>query len=145
MLVEGVKHYTEGVLRHLEGLAEDIEVISVNVQSDHVHMVIVVPPRFSVAKVMQFIKLRTGKVLKAKFPFMGKAIWGREGIWSRGYCVSTIGLNEKEILAYVKYQEKEDKGATEARFGVSCSETANSCRRSFIKKFFKNNLCPLNI
>ena len=110
MLVGGVKHYTEGVLRHLEGLAEDIEVISVNVQSDHVHMVIVVPPRFSVAKVMQFIKLRTGKVLKAKFPFMGKAIWGREGIWSRGYCVSTVGLNEKEILAYVKYQEKEDKG-----------------------------------
>ena len=36
--------------------------------------------------------------------------YSKGGIWSRGYCVSCIGLNEKEILAYVEHQEKEDKG-----------------------------------
>jgi len=35
--------------------------------------------------------------------------YARKGIWSRGYCVPCIGLNEKEILAYVEHQEKEDK------------------------------------
>ncbi len=41
---------------------------------------------------------------------MQKAFARKGGIWSRGYCVSCIGLNEKEILAYVEHQEKEDKG-----------------------------------
>jgi len=48
--------------------------------------------------------------LKAKFPFMQKPSARKGGIWSRGCCVSCIGLNEKEILAYVEHQEKEDKG-----------------------------------
>ena len=48
---------------------------------------------------------------------MKKAIYGRVGIWSRGYCVSTIGLNEKAILAYVEHQEKEDKGQLTLGFG----------------------------
>ncbi len=117
LFVEGVKQYAERVLRHLEGLDEDIEVIKVNVQLDHIHMVIVVPPRVSVAQVVQYMKSRSAKILKTKFPFMHKAIWGREGIWSRGYCVSTVGLSEKEILSYVEYQDKEDKGQLKLDLG----------------------------
>ena len=78
-------------------------------QEDHVHMVVVVPLRIAVANAIQYIKTQSAKKLKAKFPFMQK-IYAREGIWSRGYCVSCIGLNEKEILAYVEHQEKIDKG-----------------------------------
>ena len=107
LFVEGIKQYAEKVLRHLDGLAEDIEVIKVNVQLDHIHMVIVIPPRVSVARAVQYIKSRSAKELKTKFPSMNKAIRGREGIWSRGYCVSTIGLSEKGILSYVEHQEKE--------------------------------------
>ncbi len=117
LFVEGIKQYAEKVLQHLEGLAEDIEVIKVNVQIDHIHMVIVIPPRVSVAQTVQYIKSRSAKGLKTKFPSMNKAIWGREGIWSRGYCVSTIGLSEKEILSYVEYQEKEDKGQLKLDLG----------------------------
>jgi putative transposase len=47
---------------------------------------------------------------KQVVPFLKKVYFSREGIWSRGYCVSSIGLNEKEILAYVEHQEKEGKG-----------------------------------
>jgi len=61
-------------------------------------------------KPSEYIKTQSAKALKAKFPFLQKAYSTQEGIWSRGYCVSCIGLDEKEILAYVEHQEKEDKG-----------------------------------
>lgn len=101
----------------MEELDADIEVIKVNAPLDHVHMVIVIPPRASVADVVQFIKSQTGKLLKARFPFLHKVYYGKEGIWSRGYCVSTVGLNEKEILAYVSYQDREDRGQLKLELG----------------------------
>jgi putative transposase len=110
IFVKGVKEYAVKILSHIPELDPDIEVIKLSVQVDHVHMVIVVPPRIAVAEVVQFIKSQSAKRIKAKFPFLHKTYASKEGIWSRGYCVSSIGLNEKEILAYVKYQEKEDKG-----------------------------------
>jgi REP element-mobilizing transposase RayT len=73
-------------------------------------MVIVIPPRIAVADVVQSIKSHSAKKLKAKFPFLRETYASKEGIWTRGYCVPCIGLNEKEFLAYVEYQEKEDKG-----------------------------------
>ena len=108
--MKGVKEYAEKILSHIPELDPDIEVVKLNVQEDHVHMVVVIPPRIAVANAIQYIKTQSAKKLKAKFPFMQKAYVGKGGIWSRGYCVSCIGLNEKEILAYVEHQEKEDKG-----------------------------------
>ena len=116
VFVRGVKQYTEKLIKNLENLDPDIEVIKINVQIDHVHVVIVIPPRVSVADAIGFIKSQTGAQLKLKFPFLKKVFWGREGIWSRGYCVSTVGLNEKEILAYVEYQNKEDCGQQKLNF-----------------------------
>ena len=113
---KGVKEYTEKLLSHIPELDPDIEVVKLNVQEDHVHMVVVIPPKYAVAHVMQYIKSHSAKALKAKFPFLNKVYFSREGIWSRGYCVSTIGLNEKEILAYVEHQEKEDKGQLQLTF-----------------------------
>ena len=110
IFVKGVKEYTAKTLSHIPELDPDIEVIKLSVQIDHVHMVIVIPPRIAVAEVVQYIKSQSAKKLKAKFPFLHKTYASKYGIWSRGYCVSCIGLNEKEILAYVTHQEKEDKG-----------------------------------
>ena len=110
IFVKGVKEYAEKILLYIFELDPDIEVIKVNVQEDHVHMVIVIPPRIAVANVIQFIKTRSAKELKAKIPFLQKTYSRKGGIWSRGYCVSCIGMDEKEILAYVEHQEKEDKG-----------------------------------
>ncbi len=110
IFAKGVKEYTEKILLHIPELYPDIEVVRLNVQEDHVHMVVVIPPRIAVADAIQFIKIQSAKKLKAKFPFMQKTYARKGGIWSRGYCVSYIGLNEKEILAYVEHQEKEDKG-----------------------------------
>ena len=73
-------------------------------------MVVVVPPRIAVADVVQYIKAQSAKMLRAKFPYLKKVYNGQEGIWSRGYCVTSLGLNEKEILRYVEYQAKDDSG-----------------------------------
>ena len=110
ILKDGVKAYLNKLLWHVPNLDPDIEVIKLNIQEDHVHMVILIPPRIAVASVVQYIKTQTAKQMRVKFPFLQNVYWGHPGIWSRGYCVSSIGLNEKEILRYVENQDKEDKG-----------------------------------
>lgn len=110
ILTKGVKQYTEKVINNLPDIDPDIVIIKLNVQLDHIHMVIVIPPRIAVADAIQFIKSRSSKIIKAKFPFLKEVYRNQDGMWSRGYCVSTIGLNEKEILHYVEHQEKEDCG-----------------------------------
>lgn len=117
ILVKGIKEYLEKLFNNMEGLDEDIEVRKVNVQIDHVHMVVVIPPRVSVASVMKYMKSTSGVKLKEKFEFIKKAIYGRGGIWSRGYCVSTVGLNEKAIMDYIEYQYKEDSGQLKLELG----------------------------
>lgn len=116
VFVDGIKQFVEETLKHLPDLDPDIEVKKLNVQLDHVHMVIVIPPRIAVANAVSFIKSQSAKITRAKFPFFKKVYRGQDGIWSRGYCVSTVGLNEKEILRYVEFQEKEDKGQLQFTF-----------------------------
>ena len=115
---KGVKQYLEKILRNLDNLDDDIEVLQANVQQDHVHMVLMIPPRLSVARVVQFIKSQTGKKLRKRFEYIRKAIRRGGGIWSRGYFVSTVGVNEKVIFDYVEHQEHDDKGRLELDFGL---------------------------
>ena len=117
ILVEGVKEYLEKLFKDMDGIDEDIEVRKVNVQADHVHIVIVIPPGGSVASVIKYMKSSSGRKLKERFEFMKKAMYGRGGIWSRGYCVSTVGLNEKAIMDYVEYQYREDTGQLKLELG----------------------------
>jgi len=116
IFVKGVDTYLTNVLKKLEGLEGDIEVIKVNVQADHVHLVAIIPPWLSVASVIQFMKSHSAKKLRERFEFLRKAI-GRGGMWSRGYCVSTVGMNEEAILRYVEHQEKEDKAQITLELG----------------------------
>jgi putative transposase len=110
IFVQGVKEYTDALFAHFPELHDDIEVVKVNVRVDHIHLILVIPPRVAVAEVIQFLKSQSSSILKEKFAFLKKVFWGRSGIWSRGYCVSSVGLNEKQILSYVTHQEKEDRG-----------------------------------
>jgi len=118
VLVRGIKEYLQKVIKNLDFLDQDIEVREVNVRIDHVHLAIVIPPRIAVAKVIQYIKSQSAKKLKKKFQYLANVIT-KPGLWSRGYCVSTIGLNEKKILNYIKYQERDDKGQIELNLDQS--------------------------
>lgn len=82
ILVEGIRQYLTRVLENLDELDGDIEVKKVNVQVDHVHMIVVVPPRLSLASVIGFFKSQTAKHLKHKFSNLETGIFGRGSIWA---------------------------------------------------------------
>ncbi|ECJ4507779.1 IS200/IS605 family transposase [Salmonella enterica subsp. salamae] len=85
-----------------------IEVVELNVQIDHVHLLVKVPPRLSISHVIGHVKGKTALRLFSKFPYLRKSkLWGNH-CWARGYCVDTVGINEKMIRKYVKYQEKHE-------------------------------------
>ena len=110
VLVKGVDEYLLKKMDEIRKLYPEIEYVQRNIQPDHIHLVLSFPPRYSIAKVVQIIKSNTGKAMWEKFDFLRKRYYGRGGIWSAGYFVSTVGLDEKLIEKYVEYQEKEDLG-----------------------------------
>ena len=80
-----------------------------NVQEDHVHLVIFVPPKVSISEIIGIMKGRTAIRLFNKYKKLKqRPYWGNH-FWSKGYCVDTVGLDAEMIKKYVKYQEKKDK------------------------------------
>ncbi len=88
----------------------ELEVLKIEHDRDHVHMLISIPPKMSVGKVVGIIKANTSRRLKEKFPFLKQVYWGTDGVWSDGYFVSTVGINEQIIQKYIERQGQEDSG-----------------------------------
>ena len=82
----------------------------VNYDVDHVHCMVSIPPKMSVGSVVRIVKANTSRGLKEKFSFIRDLYWGTDGIWSDGYFVSTVGVNEEVIQRYIENQRKEDSG-----------------------------------
>jgi putative transposase len=87
---------------------KEIELVEGHALLDHVHMVLSIPPKLSVAMAVGYLKGKSAiqihrEALNVKQGFTGKHFW------SRGYCVSTVGLDEQMIRAYVKNQEDLDR------------------------------------
>ena len=110
VLTKGVKEYLEIMLDEVRKFYPEIEYEERNIQPDHVHLVLNFPPKYSIARVVGILKSNTGKALKKKFTFLQERYYGRGGIWSVGYFVSTVGLDEEMIKKYVRYQGREDLG-----------------------------------
>ena len=85
------------------------EVEELNVQADHVHLLLKVPSKISVSDLMGILKGRTAIRLFNIFPFLRKKPYWGNHFWAKGYCVDTVGLNAEMIKKYVKYQEKEEQ------------------------------------
>ena len=109
-LVSGVVKYLGIQLDEVRKRYPDIVYVEKNIQPDHVHLLVIVPPRMSVSDAVQIIKGSTSRALKQKFPFLSKLYADGGGIWSVGYFVSSVGINEAIIRRYIRFQEKEDSG-----------------------------------
>ena len=72
---------------------------------DHIHMLISVPPKYSIAMTMGYLKGKSAIRIHREVMRTKGTLFGRE-FWARGYCVSTVGLNEEEIRQYIRDQEK---------------------------------------
>lgn len=116
ILTKGVDKYLEIKLEEIRKHYPEFEYEELNIQKDHVHLLVSFPPKYSISQVVGILKQNTGKALKEKFDFLKKLYYGREGIWSVGYFVSTVGLDEAMIRNYIKYQQKEDLGQAKLEF-----------------------------
>lgn len=80
-----------------------------NVQEDHVHLLVSVPPKVSISQLMGTLKGKVAIKLFKSYPKpKKKPYWGNR-FWARGYFVNTVGLDEEMIKRYVKYQENEER------------------------------------
>ena len=75
---------------------------------DHVHMLISIPPKYSVAQVIGYIKGKSAIHIARTYAGKKRNFTG-EQFWARGYFVSTIGKDEQKIKEYIRHQEAEDK------------------------------------
>ena len=109
-----VREYVEEQIYRLCRQKGEIEVLEVNVQADHVHIVLSIAPKYAVSEVMGYLKGKLALRLFDRFPELRRRYWGQH-VWSRGYCVSTVGLDEERIRKYVKWQNKKDQEAEQGR------------------------------
>ena len=85
-----------------------VEILEGSVQIDHIHLVTSIPPKYSVAEVVGFLKGKSAIKIFDKYIGLKKRYWGRH-FWAKGCCVSTVGLNEEKIREYVRWQLKRDQ------------------------------------
>ena len=93
---------------------KQIAILAGNVQTDHIHLVISFPPKYSVAEVIGFLKGKSAIKLFDRHVDLKKRYWGRH-FWAKGYCVSTVGLNEEQIKKYVIWQMNRDKNTEQPK------------------------------
>ena len=116
VLVDGVDKYLKIKFGEIRKYYPEIEIVEVNIQADHVHLVLNFPPKYSIAQVVQIIKTNSGSSLRFKFDFIKQRYRMAGSIWSTGYFVATVGLDEHMILDYVKYQQEQDSGQAKLAF-----------------------------
>ena len=103
-----------GLRKHLGPLFKDLasqresKILEGHLKPDHVHMLISIPPKLSVSQVVGFLKGKSA--IQIAWVYLGrrKNFVGHH-FWARGYFVSTVGMNEEAIRAYIRAQEKEDR------------------------------------
>ena len=92
------------------------EVQELNVQTDHVHLIVQVPPKLSISQYMGRLKGKSAiRVFSAFKDLRQRLYWGNH-FWAQGYCVGTVGLDQEMIRKYVKWQEKQEQRQEQFRF-----------------------------
>ncbi len=116
LLNPGVKGYLSKLFPKLLRDLPGCEIIEQNIQVDHIHTVMVIPPRYAVSEVVGRLKAQTASLLRKKFAWLGKVYWRENIVWSPGYFVSTVGIDEDKIIKYVRWQQRQDSGQTKFEF-----------------------------
>ena len=80
---------------------------------DHVHLVMVIPPKYRIADCMATLKAQSASQLRRQFPHLKKIYWKENVFWSPGYFVSSVGIDEAIIKHYVEFQGKQDEDQLE--------------------------------
>ena len=113
-----------GVLRrHLGGLFrelarhKEVQVLEGHLMPDHVHMCLSIPPKYAVSNVVGYMKGKSAITIARKYGGRTRNFTG-EVFWARGYFVSTVGLDEEMVRAYIRHQEAEDERYDQMKLSV---------------------------
>ena len=106
VIYEKIKEDIGKIIRQLCDQKE-IEIIEAELCPDHIHMLISIPPKYSVAQIMGYIKGKSSLMIFDRHANM-KYRYGNRHFWCRGYYVDTVGRNKKAIQEYIRNQLQED-------------------------------------
>ena len=110
ILKPGVQSYIRttlpGLLRSMPG----VKIEAIGFDLDHLHMVMIIPPKYRISDIMGSLKSRLASRMRGKFTWLEKVYWQENIVWSPGYFVSSIGLDEETIRNYVEMQGQQDLG-----------------------------------
>ena len=84
-----------------------IEILEANACPDHIHMLISIPPKYSISQIVGYLKGKSSLMIFDKFANL-KYKYGNRHFWCKGYYVSTVGRNEKKIAEYIQNPMQED-------------------------------------
>ena len=87
---------------------KSVEIIEAQACPDHIHMLISIPPKYSVSQMMGYLKGKSSLMIFDRHTNL-KYKYGNRQFWARGYFVDTVGRNKKAIKAYIQNQLEEDK------------------------------------
>ena len=110
ILKPGVAEYLRKVLMGLLRQMPGVEIETIGFDGDHFHMVMIIPPKYSISDVMGRLKSQTSSRMRKKFDWLSKVYWSDNIVWSPGYFVSSVGVDEQTIKKYVEYQGRQDSG-----------------------------------
>ena len=111
LLKHGMGAYVQVVMKAIGKYYPDIVIHEMNTDEDHIHLLVSIPPKYSVSRAVNLLKSSSAHALRKKFPFIN-TMYEKEGLglWSTCYFVSTIGINEDIIKKYIEHQGEEDRG-----------------------------------
>ncbi len=116
MIFGAIRKHLGEILREL-AVQKERQIVEGHLMSDHVHICISIPPKHSVSYVIGYIKGKSAISIARRFAGKAKNFTG-ENFWARGYFVTTIGLDEEMVRAYVRNQDEEDAHYDQLKLGM---------------------------
>ena len=110
ILNPGICGFIRRVLPKLLRSMPGVEIETIGFDKDHLHMMMSIPPKYSISSVMAKLKSQSASQLRKAFPWLTKVYWNENVVWSPGYFVSSVGVDEETIRQYVEYQGRQDSG-----------------------------------
>ncbi len=87
-----------------------VEIEQIGFDLDHVHFVMIIPPKYSISEVIGQLKSQSAQLVRRKYQWLAKVYFKENVLWSPGYFVSSVGINENVVKRYVEFQGQQDSG-----------------------------------